>query len=472
MKYTLNLRKIAIGSLFIYVLQLAVGCANIVPPVGGPRDTIPPYLAIARPKDSTTGIKPKEIQLVFSEYINTTDLQTNFIISPSIKTTPLIDSRLNAIRIRINDSLLPNTTYSLQFGNAIRDVNEGNIAKNYTYVFSTGNHIDTGRFSGNVRIAETGLVDSTLIVVLHPINNDTAIYKNSPQYYSKINGKGKFEFKFLPYQSFQVFVLPNDYNKKYDDSTKLVAFLDSPIQVTAITDTQNLYAFQAYKKSDAKKAIASQGSKIAKAKSAVLKYSKILEGGGDQDLLNPLQLAFDSPIKINDSFPILLCDTNNKPLTGFAISLDSASRNVFVKYAWEEQTKFHLIIPKGSIYDSSFNTIQKSDTLKFITKSEAAYGAVLIRLSGFQQIKNPVLLFTQDDKVKYSFPITQSLIRIPKILPGDFILKILEDDNNNGKWDTGKFGKIRKQPEHIRLIGTTINIKSNWDNEFNVVINK
>ena len=146
MKYTLNLRNIAIGTVLIYVLQLAVGCANIVPPVGGPRDSIPPYLTIARPKDSATGIKPKEIQLVFSEYISTTDLPINFIISPSIKTTPLIDSRLNAIRIRINDSLAPNTTYSLQFGNAIRDVNEGNIAKNYTYVFSTGDHIDTGRF--------------------------------------------------------------------------------------------------------------------------------------------------------------------------------------------------------------------------------------------------------------------------------------------------------------------------------------
>ena len=59
MKHTLNPGKIAIGSLFIYVLQLAVGCANIVPPVGGPRDTIPPYLTIARPKDSATGIKPK-----------------------------------------------------------------------------------------------------------------------------------------------------------------------------------------------------------------------------------------------------------------------------------------------------------------------------------------------------------------------------------------------------------------------------
>ena len=471
MKYTLKLQHIATATFFLYLIQLAVGCANIVPPVGGPRDSIPPYLIASKPKDSTTGIHPKEILIGFSEYITTTDLQSNFIIAPNIKTSPLIDARLNALRIRINDSLAPNTTYSLQFGNAIRDVNEGNIAKNFTYVFSTGDHIDTGQFRGNVHLAETGNIDSSLIVVLHPINNDTAIYKNSPTYYAKINGKGKFEFKFLPYSSFQVFVVPNDFNKKYDDSTKLFAYLDSPINIRAITDTQNLYVFQAYKKIASKKANSTGVTKNTKASNTGLKYAKFFEGG-EQDILNPLQLGFDTKVRLNDSFPIILCDTNNKALNGYSIALDSLGRNLFVHYNWEEQTKFHLIIPKGSVYDSSFNKIQKSDTLKFITKSEAAYGSVQIRLTGFQQLKNPILLFTQDDKIKFSFPITQSIIRIPKMLPADFVLKLLEDENGNGIWDTGKYGKTRQQPEHIKFIGAPISIRSNWDNEFNMLINK
>jgi hypothetical protein len=96
----------------------------------------------------------------------------------------------------------------------------------------------------------------------------------------------------------------------------------------------------------------------------------------------------------------------------------------------------------------------------------------LIRTTGFQQFKHPVLLLTQDDKIKYSYPITQPIIRIPLILPGEFIVKILEDDNNNGIWDTGIYGKTKQQPEIIRLVGISITIKADWENEFNLILKK
>ena len=77
--------------------------------------------------------------------------------------------------------------------------------------------IDTGKIYGKVRIAETGLVDSTLIAVLHPTDNDSAIYKDKPTYYTRINGKGVFEFKYLPATNFNIYILPNDYNKRQED---------------------------------------------------------------------------------------------------------------------------------------------------------------------------------------------------------------------------------------------------------------
>ena len=228
------------------------GCANIVPPSGGPRDSIPPYAVYAKPKDSSTGIAPKEILISFNEYITTNALQEQLIVSPNMKNNPLVDQRLNMVRIRLSDSLNANTTYSLQFGNAIRDVNEGNIIQNYTYVFSTGAQIDTGKLYGKVRIAETGLVDSSLIAVLHPIDNDSAIYKDKPTYYTRINGQGVFEFKFLPAKAFNVYVVPNDYNKRYDDSTKLFAFLNSPVHPAKTKDSIQLYAFEASPKKEKK----------------------------------------------------------------------------------------------------------------------------------------------------------------------------------------------------------------------------
>ena len=74
----------------LYMIQALVSCANIVPPSGGPRDSIPPYRIFARPKDSATNIQPKEIIIAFNEYIATTNIQENLVVNPSIKNTPFI----------------------------------------------------------------------------------------------------------------------------------------------------------------------------------------------------------------------------------------------------------------------------------------------------------------------------------------------------------------------------------------------
>ena len=82
------------------LLMMMGGCANIVPPSGGPRDSIPPYAVYAKPKDSSIQIAPKEILISFNEYITTNALQEQLIVSPNIKNNPLVDQRLNMLRIR------------------------------------------------------------------------------------------------------------------------------------------------------------------------------------------------------------------------------------------------------------------------------------------------------------------------------------------------------------------------------------
>jgi hypothetical protein len=455
---------------FYTAIQMSA-CANIVPPTGGPRDSIAPYLLVAKPKDSAINIQPKEIWVGFSEYINISSIQENLIVSPSLKNTPLIDAKLNVLKISIKDTLAANTTYSLQFGNAIKDVNEGNIAKNFTYVFSTGDHLDTGTFKGTVKLAETGKVDSSLIVVLHPTDNDSAIFKNKPLYYTRINGKGHFEFKFLPYKKFNVFVIPNDYNKKYDDSTKLFAFSNEAININNTTDTLSLYAFEAAKRIEKKKS-ASGTVKSIKKNSALLKYTRSLEGS-EQDLLHELALNFETPVTLNDSFPIQLCDTLNKPLNDYSVSVDSANKQkIIINNEWTAKAKYHLLVPQHSIKDSLGNFLLKSDTVVFRAKSKEVYGSCIIRFNGYQGLNHPVLLLTQDDKIKFSYPIIQNLLNIEQLPAGDFELKILEDENNNGRWDTGKYGTRKLQPEKVTLLTQKLNIKASWDNELNLIINK
>ena len=455
----------------IYLVHSLVACANIVPPSGGPRDSLPPYRVYAKPKDSATNVQPKEILIAFNEYINTTNLQSQLVVNPGLKNIPLIESKLNTLRIRIRDTLNANTTYQIQFGEAIGDVNEGNIAQNFTYVFSTGEYLDTGKIQGTVQIAETGKIDSTLIVVLHPVGNDTAIFKNKPLYYTKLNGKGKFGFDFLPFTHYNLFVIPNDYAKKYDDSTKLFAFNNIPVNANRKGDSIRLYAFQSFAKAEKKKSI---NKSQLKRNTPTLKYSKDLDGL-EQDLLHPLHLLFETPIFINDSFPIVLTDTFNKPITNFSVKKDSTNANTLtIEHDWKANTPLRLIIPQHAIKDSLNNFLVKTDTLKFKTKQLTAYGSCVIRITGYEQFNNPILLLTQDEKIKFKFPITQNLLNINQLPAGDFQLKILEDGNKNGIWDTGKygFGFGMKQPEIVHLLPYQLNIKGDWENELNITINK
>ena len=450
------------------IIQMG-GCANIVPPSGGPRDSIPPYAVYAKPKDSSTNIAPKEILISFNEYITTNALQEQLIVSPSIKNNPLVDQRLNMLRIRLSDSLNANTTYSFQFGNALRDVNESNIVQNYTYVFSTGDRIDTGKLYGKVQIAETGMVDSTLIAVLHPIENDSAIYKDKPNYYTRINGQGIFEFKFLPATNFNIYIVPNDYSKRYDDSTKLFAFLDRSVNPTQTNDSIQLYAFEASPKKE-KKALSTVGTKNAKKQSPLLKYSSNLEGN-EKDILNPLILNFETPIRLNDSFTIRITDTNLVTKEGAVTAINAQNKQqVDIDFPWEANTDYKLVLPQKSIMDSLSNFLVKADTIRFKTKPESSYGSAILRINGFQEFEHPVLLLIQDQKVKFSYPITQNLLRIDLLPPGDYQLKLLSDANQNGRWDTGKFMGKKLQPELVRNLKLILNIKSNWDNEMNLIL--
>jgi hypothetical protein len=445
------------------------GCANIVPPSGGPRDSIPPYAVYAKPKDSSTNIAPKEILISFNEFITTNALQEQLIVSPNIKNNPLVDQRLNMVRIRLSDSLNANTTYSFQFGNALRDVNEGNIVQNYTYVFSTGNQIDTGKLFGKVQIAETGLVDSSLIAVLHPIEKDSAIYKDKPTYYSRINGQGIFEFKFLPASDFNIYIVPNDFSKRYDDSTKLFAFLDRSVAATKTKDSIQLYAFEASPKKEKKLATAI-GSKNAKKQSPLLKYSSNLENN-EKDILSPLTLNFETPISLNDSFIIQITDTNLVKKEAAVLAINPQNKQqVEIDFPWEADTDYKLVLPQKSIKDSLSNFLVKADTLRFKTKPESSYGTAILRINGFQQFEHPVLLLIQDQKVKFSYPITQNLLRIDLLPPGDYQLKLLSDANQNGRWDTGKFIGKKLQPELVRNLNLILNIKSKWDNEMNLIL--
>ncbi len=440
-------------------------CANIIPPSGGDRDSLPPVLVSAIPKDSAINVSPKLITLTFDEFVSLQDVNSNLIVSPTLKDNPIVDNKLKNVTIKFKDSLEANTTYSLNFGNAIKDVNEGNVIKNFRFVFSTGNTIDNFSYRGKVVLAEKGTVDSTLIVLLHNNNSDTAIYKNRPRYFTRINGKGIFEFNNLSGGYYTAYVLPNDFSKKYDDSTKLFAFRTEPLLINSKTITDTFYVFEAFKR---KTATTSTTSATTASKTDTrLKYTHNLDNG-NQDLLSPLELKFGKPIKKIDSSKLLFTDSGFNPVKPSRISLDSTRTILSLHFPWKEQTRFNLILLKDALEDTAGIGLVKADTLKFITKKETEYGSIRLRFNNINLQKNPILQFIQSDKIIESVPLTSNELIRKLFKSGSFEMRILYDTNKNGVWDTGAFGKVKRQPEIVQLISKPLSVRANWDNEVNI----
>jgi hypothetical protein len=441
-------------------------CANIIPPGGGPRDSLPPKLITALPKDSAVNVNPKLITLNFNEYLTLQNVNENLIVSPTIKNNPLVDSKLRTITIKIKDTLDPNTTYSLHFGESIKDVNEGNILRNFKYVFSTGKTIDDFSYKGRVYLAEKGKVDTTLLVILHNNLNDSAIVKERPRYYTRINGKGEFSFTNLSAGIFRVYVLPNDYSKKYDDSTKLFAFRSDDLVISNNTPYDTLYAYEAFKtveKITKPTETAGKNSKEDKR----LKYAADFEGG-QQDLLSNLNLNFNKKLQSVDSSKIAFCDSNYKALKGYRIELDTSKTKLSFIYPWKELSSFRIVIQKDAIADTSGITLPKTDTIRFITKKEADYGSIKLRFTNLNLSKHPVLQVVESDNIVESIPLTSYELIRKLYKPGNYDLRILYDTNQNGIWDPGSFGKIKKQPEIVKLISKVFSVRSNWDNEVTI----
>jgi hypothetical protein len=455
--------KYFLVAIIISVFVIAgTGCANIIPPGGGPRDSIPPVLISATPPDSSKNVKPVKITLTFNEYLDQLQNVTeNVIISPTVATIPQIDSRLRTVTIRLKDTLEPNTTYSINFGDAIKDVNEGNVLKNFTYVFSTGKTIDENTFSGKVINAETGKVDSTLIAVLHRDLSDSAIVKQRPRYYSKIDGRGNFTFHNLPPGQFNVYIIENGYLKQYDDTTRFFAFLDKPVTISDTTAPVTMYVYQQAKPKAAPVTGTSTGGG-GRNQDRRLRY--INNEGTSKDVLSPLQLDFNRKLKTFDSIKFILSDTNFNRLGNYTVHLDSTRTKVTVQHPWKLDTKYKLIILKDAVGDNDGINLLKNDTLSFTSKRAEDYGSVKIRFNNIDLTKNPVLQIVQNDVVIEAAPLSGREYKKDIFKPGEYELRILYDQDKNGVWTPGNF-KLKKQPEIVLSLNRKLSVKPRWENE-------
>ena len=319
-----------IGSIGLGVIS-GPGCANIVPPGGGPRDSTAPMLKEADPVDSAVNFSGRRIVFNFDEYVEVQNIHQELLVTPTPRITPTVDSRLNTVTVRIRDTLEPNTTYTFDFGNAIKDINEGNVLKNFRYIFSTGPVLDSLTFAGSVILAETGKTDSTLIVMLHTKPEDSAVINEKPRYVAKLDNKGRFIFRNLPPRTYYVYALKDDNRSlRYLDDKQLFAFGSSPVVVSDSTAPVTLYAYsvkpvqtQTSPTANLNIGAGTKGRGNNPAVDKRLKFTTNLMSG-QQDLLSPFIMTFEQPLRFFDSTRMKLYkDSTFTAVTAYSVTLDS-----------------------------------------------------------------------------------------------------------------------------------------------------
>ena len=463
-------RSISKISLLIAWVLAVVGCGQPMPPTGGPRDTLPPILLKASPGDSTTGFKGDRIVLEFNEYVQLDNPFEKLGFSPVPKVRPQTEARLKTVTLRIKDTLEPNTTYSIDFGESIRDINENNILRGLTYVFSTGPKIDSGVIRGRVFTAENGRTDSTMVVVLHTGGDDSTVARSRPRYMVKVRGNGEFLFRFLAPGDYRVFALKeSDGSLKYDQKSEMIGFLDSSVS-SADARPLTLYAFSEPEEPGRSLTPTAQ-PQAGKAPQRPKDDKRLRVGnnleGGKLDLLGDLVLNFENRIRTLDTNGVVLTDENFQPLPIRTMPIDSSGLRLAVRHPWTPGKDYHLVLAKDFATDTMGNRFIKTDTLEFKAKETGDYGSLRINVRNLDTSRRPVLLVYKEDRLEMSEPLLKSRYEYRLFRPGEYGTRILYDTNGNGKWDTGDYWK-RRQPEVVVARKEKLNIRGNWDNEFEI----
>ena len=229
-----------IKDIFLYALLLVlpVACASIGSPDGGPYDEEPPVLVKSTPGINATGVDNGKVEIVFDENIKLQNAFEKVVVSPPQMQMPEIRYNGKKVTVELFDSLLPNTTYSIDFNDAVVDNNEGNPYENFAYVFSTGDVVDTLAVSGTVLNAEDLEPIKGIVVGLHSCLDDSAFTKRAFERVSRTDSRGRFTIKGIAPGKYRVYALADaNQNYLFDQKSEKIAFMDtyvSPFATEAI----------------------------------------------------------------------------------------------------------------------------------------------------------------------------------------------------------------------------------------------
>lgn len=223
---------------FILVFLLSVilySCANMATPSGGDYDFDPPKVIRTTPAFNATNVKSNVIEIVFDELVQVEKPNENIIVTPPQKRMPVIRSVGNKVRVELRDTLLPNTTYTVDFTSSIVDNNEKNPLENFSISFSTGDVVDSLAVSGKVLAANNLEPVKGIYVGLHSNLDDSAFIKIPFERISRTNDRGEFTIRGIAPGEYKIYALDDVVRSyKYDNLSNAIAFLDTVVVPSSV----------------------------------------------------------------------------------------------------------------------------------------------------------------------------------------------------------------------------------------------
>jgi hypothetical protein len=438
--------------------------------------------------------------------------------------------------IELKDTLQKNTTYVINFGKAIGDVNENNILKNFTYVFSSGNHIDSLTMAGTVTNNETEQKEKDATVMLFTLKQDSLLFgKKKPSLYTTTDSAGNFKISNLKEGVYKIYALKEKSpDKIYDNDDELIAFSNHVINFTHDTSTINLKLF---KQTPTKfrivekifqpdgsmrfifnKPLTSPSIKIlypdgfdaqkivdvSNTKDTIVVYSKnmdfdsirfalydnnkpldttYLRKGRKESFTRNLAFRYGTTqsnelrkgtdlkvytnIPIENFEPVLMGLKEDSNLVKFTVTKDtgSAGKVLNVKYPWKQKAEYQLVLKEGAITDI-YGDKNKLQAKKFFIATADSYTNLTLKINVPDTAINYVveLLNEQGKPIRSDVIKQKATLTYRNIYVGKFRLRVVYDDNKNGKWDSGSI-KENRQPENIWAYSKVFILRPNWDTE-------
>ncbi|MFD1769270.1 Ig-like domain-containing protein [Sphingobacterium suaedae] len=529
-------RILLISYILLLILTLS-RCANIQRPTGGPKDSLPPKLLNEAPANFSRNFTEKQITLTFDEYIKLNNQFKEFSISPDVEEIVDYKVRKKNLVITLPDSLEENTTYTINFGKGLVDYNESNPIVNYTYVFATGDELDSLSISGSVKNGFTKSFDQkkdeNIKVLLIPTRQDSIFGKKKANIFVNVDTSGNFKFSNLREDVYRIYALKEQNNDRiFNGNDEWIGFQNDSIVLQQDVSDIALEITKAYPKDfrTLEKKIEQTGNvlltfnkplrdpKVNILYPAELNDSKVERFSANNDsvkvflpsepldsirlqLLDGEQVRdtifirasknakYDREvkpllnitnrvdrvrhIKLNSATPIASVDKSKILIyedsvsrRNFQLQQDSVDNQLYhIRFNWRPKRNYELVIQENAMH-SPFGDSNKEFKTQFTMDETDNYGNINFTLNGLDSTSQYIVEIIDDQKEKVFdkriISGSNGTINYRDFPGGKYGLRIIYDDNKNGKWDPADVYS-GKQAENVWYLDKTFTIRPNWD---------